>query len=213
MLLAIANMKLWLAMTSGSILPNEKDVVPLPPLHFNGFGTMKRFLMMTWLLMCAALCVVAQGNRIYMEDVEITPDSSLTVPLMLTNVDETRGVQFNMVLPQGLQLVDQDLTDYSYDIGMKLTTRHLAEQNTWIVIVHSMEKAYFPAGNATAIMEFCFKAAKDFKGGKIILNNMRGSTFDNRSIKVNDDSTTVTVLPNTLMRRQQADDDQDQFFN
>jgi hypothetical protein len=175
---------------------------------------MKSFMMMTLMLMCAALSIEAQGNRIYMEDFEISPDSTLTVSLMLANVNETRGLQFNMVLPQGLQLIDQDLTDYSYDIGMKYSIRHLAEKSTYIMVVHSMDKVCFPAGDGSAVMTFTYKAAKDFKGGIIMLNHVRGSTVDNKSITLPNDQTTVTMRPDTLMK---LDNDkstvEDQFFN
>ena len=169
--------------------------------------------MMTLMLMCAALSVEAQGNRIYMEEFEISPDSTLTVSLMLANVDETRGLQFNMVLPHGLEVVDQDLTDECYDLGMKLSMRHIAEKSTYIVVIHSMDKACFPARNA-AVMTFTLKAAKDFKGGKIILSHVRGSTIDNKSIILPDKKVTVTKRPDTLMK---LDDDkrtvEDQLFN
>ena len=63
-------------------------------------------------------------------------------------------------------------------------------------------------------MTFTLKAAKDFKGGKIILSHVRGSTIDNKSIILPDKKVTVTKRPDTLMK---LDDDkrtvEDQFFN
>ena len=53
-----------------------------------------RHFVTTLLAVCVAVCAMAQANRVYIEDFEICPDSVVTVPVMLANVDETRGVQF-----------------------------------------------------------------------------------------------------------------------
>ena len=50
-------------------------------------------MMITLLAMVLALPCVAQVNRLYMNDFDIEPDSTVTVSLYLTNEDPTRGLQ------------------------------------------------------------------------------------------------------------------------
>ena len=79
-------------------------------------------VMMAALLSLAA--VAQQRNRIYIENFEIYPDSSLTVPVMLANMDSTRGIQFNITLPFGLKISECNLTPYAKEYDM-----HLFENN------------------------------------------------------------------------------------
>ena len=53
-----------------------------------------------------ALDAVSQSNRIYVEPFEICPDSIVAVPVMLANESPTRGLEFNMTLPEGLVVDD-----------------------------------------------------------------------------------------------------------
>ena len=41
----------------------------------------------------AAMAAMAQRNVVYIEDFEIEPGNSITVPLMMANCDSTRGIQ------------------------------------------------------------------------------------------------------------------------
>ena len=75
------------------------------------------------LMLCALLAISAvaqQGNRIYIEDFEIEPGKTVSVPLMLSNQDPTRGMQFNISLPNGLRMIDQELTAYSEEYNMNM---------------------------------------------------------------------------------------------
>ena len=73
---------------------------------------------------CMALCAMAQNNRIYIEDFEIDPDSTVTVSVILANESPTRGVQFNMTLPPGLILKSSKVTAYSSEYFMSMTCRY-----------------------------------------------------------------------------------------
>ena len=46
--------------------------------------------------------IMAQTNRIFIEEFEIEPGTIDSVPVMLTSVDPSRGLQFNISLPAGL---------------------------------------------------------------------------------------------------------------
>lgn len=173
---------------------------------------MKKTLMIMMLL-CLAQIAVAQADRVYIEDFEISPDSVVTVPVMLACPQQTRGIQFDMALPQGLELEDMELSNHSDNLGMRLSNRKLNGSNTHAIVLYPFKESFFQSDTSVVVMYISFKALKGFKGGTISLSRIRGSTLSNQSIKMNDASTTVTLLPNTLMRRQQDDDVQDQFFN
>ena len=67
------------------------------------------------LALMMALGALAQRNVVYIEDFEICPDSTVTLPVMMANSDPTRGIQFNMSLPLGLNLIEKELTEYSLE--------------------------------------------------------------------------------------------------
>ena len=66
-----------------------------------------------------AMAAMAQRNVVYIEDFEIEPGNSITVPLMMANCDSTRGIQVNLTLPEGLRLIDRELTQYSREYDME----------------------------------------------------------------------------------------------
>ena len=173
---------------------------------------MRRYLMISVALL-AACCALAQGGRVYIEDFEIVPDSTLTVPVMLANTDSTRGVQFNMTLPDGLSLEEYSATAYSKSYDMTMTTRWSDAGNYYLVILFPSSRICFPPATADVI-QFTFKADADFKGGDIALWKCRGSTIDNKAIPLDGDTTTVSVPASSLIGipiDQQPV--KDQFFN
>ena len=156
---------------------------------------MKRY-MITMLAMVLALGAIAQKNRIYIEDFEIYPDSTLTVPVILANVDSTRGIQFNMTLPYGLKMNECELTEYAagYDMQLFRTSR----AGVWTLGMYPMSRVAFPP-DTKAVMTINLKATADFMGGDIFLWQCRGSSMENISIIIDDDTTTVTVPSSSLI--------------
>ena len=153
--------------------------------------------MMVMVAVLLALAAVAQQrNRIYIENFEIYPDSSLTVPVMLANMDSTRGIQFNITLPFGLRISECELTPYAKEYDM-----HIFENNNAGVLTIGMypfSRVCFPP-DTVAVMTINFDAKTDFKGGEIFLWKCRGSTMENTTIFIGDDTTTVTVPSSSLI--------------
>lgn len=167
------------------------------------------------MVMMAALLAFAAGaqqrNRIYIENFEIYPDSSLIVPVMLANMDSTRGIQFNITLPIGLGISECELTAYAKEYDM-----HLFDNNNAGVLTIGMypfSRVCFPP-DTVAVMTINFNAKTDFNGGEIYMWKCRGSTMNNTTIFIGDDTTTVTVPSSSLIGipiDQKTDDDL--YFN
>ena len=172
---------------------------------------MRRYMMVMMAALLSLVAVAQQRNRIYIENFEIYPDSSLTVPVMLANVDSTRGIQFNITLPSGLRISECEVTPYAKEYDM-----HLFENNNGGVLTIGMypfSRECFPP-DTMAVMTINFEAMTDFKGGEIFLWKCRGSTMENTTIFIGDDTTTVTVPSSSLIGipiDQKTDDDL--YFN
>ena len=172
---------------------------------------MKRY-MMTMLAMVLTLVAIAQKNRIFIEDFEIYPDSSITMPVILANVDSTRGIQFNMTLPVGLRMLDCKLSDYAaneYDMQIFSTVK----AGIWTMGMYPMSRVCLPPATQV-VMTIKFYATADFKGGELFLWKCRGSTIKNMSIYIDDDTTVVTVPASTLIGIPMDNgSDGDHYFN
>lgn len=160
-----------------------------------------RKLMLTVMAMMMAMGVMAQHNVMYISDFEIAPGSQIDVPLMLANSDPTRGVQFNMTLPDGLTLINRQMTPYAeVEYEMK-DFGTLKKAGYWLIGMYPVGGVCFPPGD-TAIMILTFASAADFTGGEIILWRQRGSTIDNKTIFYDNDTTTVTIPQASILERQ-----------
>lgn len=149
-----------------------------------------RHLMTTLLAALAATTALAQtGGRIYIEDFEIAPDSTIAVPVMLANAEATQGLQFNMYLPDGLTLEEIELTKYSRRLKMNAVDNR--KDDKWIVAVYSMSQTSFPPDTA-AVLTLTLTARPEFQGGNIIIKKSQGSSLDFSTIYYDDSSTTVT---------------------
>ena len=164
------------------------------------------------LALLMAFNVMAQRNVISIEDFEISPDSVVTMPVILTNSDPTRGLQFNMTLPAGLVVVDKALTDYSSEqYHMSMFAR--LNKGVWVMGLYPSGVICFPPDTA-AIMTITFKAEAGFDGGEIILWRQLGSTIDNKSIVFDNDTTIVTVPKASIMEiNEDGLPTSEQYFN
>ena len=149
-----------------------------------------RHLIITLLAAFISMAAVAQSSGcIYIEDFEIAPDSTLTVPVMLTNAEATQGFQFQMLLPQGLVVEDMELTKYSRRMKMSLAKNE--KNGKWIVAVYSLEQTSFPPDTAKVIL-MTLTALPEFEGGDITISKSQGSSLEYTSINYDDSSATVT---------------------
>lgn len=173
---------------------------------------MRHYLMILVAVLVTMPCW-AQGNKIYIEDFEIEPDSSITVPVMMANADSTRGVQFNLTLPQGLALSEFVISSYSHSYEMTMTCRLTDDGNHYVVMVYPNGPICFPAGTASIVL-MTFTASSNFKGGIINVWKCRGSTIDNHVIEFEGGNTTVTVPASSLIGVPiDKEPVKDEFFN
>ena len=156
-----------------------------------------RHFLLTIMVAMTALALSAQANRIVIEDFVVDRDSVVSVPVMLANETPMRGLQFRMVLPEGLKIEGSKLTKYSEKYDMNLAGRS-TPQGDYAVFIYPMSRVCYPADSAV-IMMLEVVASSDFKGGKIIMSGVRGSTIDNQSIPVEDTAVTVSVPASSLI--------------
>lgn len=160
-----------------------------------------------------AMPVMGQGNRIYIEDFVVEPDSTITVPVMVANADSTRGLQFNLALPDGLTFEKCVVSAYSRKCEMTMTCQYDQAKNFYLVLVYPMGRICFPAA-VEGVALLTLTARSDFRGGDIAIWKCFGSSVDNKTIAIDGGTTKVTVPENILFGvpiDQKAD--QDQFFN
>ena len=159
-----------------------------------------------------ALTMTGQGNRLYMDDFEIEPDSLKTMSLILANEIPTRGFQFTLILPQGIYLDDCEVTDYSKEYKMGMSCNFLDPSHYLLFVFPSIRVCYPP--DTVAVALFTFGAESDFKGGDILIEECSCSTIDNESFPAIGDTVHVTVPSSSLIGipiDQQPV--KDQFFN
>ena len=152
---------------------------------------------MTLLISLLALAALAQSNRIYIDDFEIYPDSTITVPLVLANESRTRGFQFDLIMPQGLIVEEYKLNDYSTSHTMYISFRTV-EANHFFVMIYPSARTTYPV-DTTEVMTFTFAAQGGFKGGEIYLTTVRGSTINNTAFVMEGDTVNVTVPTTSLI--------------
>ena len=159
-----------------------------------------------------AVCAWAQGNHVTIDDFEIYPDSTITVPVYLVNTDETRGLQFKMTLPKGLSADEIEMTDYSIDSYMTLNSSYHTKDSSYMVIMYPSVPVCFPP-DSLAVLTIVFKASADFKGGNISIWRVRGSTLGGMTIQMENSSTTVTVPEASLIGIPIDTPADDSYFN
>lgn len=154
---------------------------------------MKHFVLTLLALALSISVVAAQGNRIYIEDFEIEPGETDTVPVLLSNVDPSRGLQFNISLPDGLKIAGYEVTDYSRSYTMSMSCNYSQKDSCYMVFMYPSSYVCYPADTAAVVMFFELRALDTFRGGDLITWKCRGSTLDNRTIYMEGDTTHVTV--------------------
>lgn len=174
---------------------------------------MRHFLLLmiaaSWALMASA-----QTNRIYIEDFEIEPGTTDTVQAIFASVDASRGLQFNVSLSAGLDIVDSWLTDYSKQLSMVGSCNYSSKNDCYLMFIYPADFVCYAADTVAAVMNIIIEADPDFTGGTIITWKCRGSTIDNDAIAMEGD-TTIVSLPTASIIAIPADQHftNDQYFN
>ena len=151
---------------------------------------------MTLCALLMAVTAAAQGNRLMIQDFEIVPDSTVTVPVTLVNTDASRGLQFNLTIPEGLTIENVKVTKYTKKLGLSVTYSESNGIST--IILYQMGKVCFPPDSADVVL-VTFQASPKFRGGQVELWKGRGSTMENNTFIIEGDTAVVTVPAATLI--------------
>lgn len=157
---------------------------------------MKRHILMALCALLAAATAMAQSNRLIIQDFEVAPDSTVTIPVTLANEDISRGMQFNLTVPEGLTIEDMRVTKYSKSLGMSVTYSDNSDTKT--IILYQMGRACFPPDSVDVVL-IEFRASHDFKGGELSVTKGRGSTMDNVPFIIEGDTAVVAVPAASLI--------------
>lgn len=115
----------------------------------------------------AAIVEATTGDNLSMQSFSIAPGGSVTVPLSLTTSTEYYGCQFEMELPEGLELASDgaalseaiDQNDFAFSYSA-------TSDNSYIFILYSSKHNPLPTGGSP-LVDFTFLAEEYFKGGTI----------------------------------------------
>ena len=154
-----------------------------------------KYNIMLMLAMLVTMSALGQGNRIYIEDFEVSPDSTVTVPVILANQDTTYGIQFTLKSPAGLKVKSVKKTAYSDKIGMELTTSK--RDDSRVVLVYSLEMKAFPP-DSVAVLDVKFHAEPGFRGGDIAIVQCFGAKYDTEGLAMDGGTTHVTLPDGAL---------------
>lgn len=152
--------------------------------------------MMILLALLVSMSAMGQRTRIYIEDFEIMPDSTVTVPVILATQDTTVGFQFNMDAPEGLLVKGIGKMPYLSELGMLLT--HNKIDGTYVVVAYSMDLVSCPPDTAE-VVKIKFQATPEFTGGDVILWKCRGSATNGDPLTFDNDTVHVTVPSSSLI--------------
>ena len=176
--------------------------------------TMMRHFLFLMITASWALVASAQTSRIYIEDFEIEPGTTDTVQAIFASVDSSRGLQFNVSLSAGLDIVDGWLTDYSKGFSMVGSCTYSSKNDCYLMFIYPTDFVCYPADTVAAVMNILVEADPDFSGGTITTWQCRGSTIDNNSIPMEGDTTTVsTPAASIIAIPADGSSKHDQYFN
>lgn len=165
--------------------------------------------LLTILAVLLALTAAAKSNRVYMDDFEIDPDSTLVVPIYLVNESRTYGLQLNLTPPEGLAVLSIDMTSRLSAMSMNLSEA----EGTYTVVIYNMNLTPIRPDSA-AVLNITFQAAPDFTGGDVLLWQVYGSTYESQSFDIDGDTARVTV-PTSWLNGVPGDQPavREQYFN
>lgn len=136
-------------------------------------------------------------DRFYIEDFTINPGETRTVEILLENETAYTAFQFDLYLPNGLT-VDQEDGDYIFDLTPRKARDHnIASQPQSSGAIRVM--SYSPringySGNSGALVTFSLTASADFAGDATIgLRNVLFTTVAGYEVHFADETCNVTT--------------------
>ena len=141
-----------------------------------------------------AMLAEATVTSMYANDFSINSGETKEFDVVLDNPDfALTAFQFNMTLPKGLSIVEED-GDFYIDQTSRATRSHTVSASLnngiYTVIDYSSKSSNF-SGNSGAVLTITVKADADFAGGELKIYNVVTTESDGTEHKL--DATTATV--------------------
>lgn len=133
---------------------------------------------------------VMTDDCVQINDFSIERGKTQTIELTLSNNDQYAGVQFDVELPEGLQIVPGSIKGTSRDAGYSFLLNNAGNR----IIAFSPDDEAF-TGNEGAIMSFKVKATDDFNcGSTISINNVVFSNSEHHRVVGNGSYAQVSTI-------------------
>lgn len=128
---------------------------------------MKKIVFLLCLLL-SSLTISAVESGFYMDAVDILPGQEQQLTLKVVNSEGIKGFQLNVVMPDGLSVVDGSVTNTGRlaDIGYTVRSSIKSSGTLGLIAVHGGTP--IPAGDG-AIISFKVKAAADAVEGEVAI--------------------------------------------
>lgn len=107
------------------------------------------------------------ADNLYIDNFSIKPGQSRTVQVRLNNSQDYIGLQCEITMPQGLEIVSGTITNASATSNLMLPSRLLSDGATTRVMAYSMTNSVIKADD-NAVMNLTVKAADDFGAEGVI---------------------------------------------
>ena len=163
---------------------------------------MKRLLIILFLVLAASVAKAEDKNRLYIEGATIEAGQQVTVSVNLSNTSAISAYQFDLVLPDGITL-SQDEDGY-YEVNLS-TVRTTARKHSTLeavlrpdgsirIVCGSPSNAVF-SGNDGEVATLTLNIAENIQAGSysISLRNIILSTADSKVFYPSDEETLLTV--------------------
>lgn len=155
------------------------------------------------LLVVAAALNVAATDRLYMEDFVIHPGETMQVALILQNDQQYTAFQTDLILPEGLSVV-QDDDEYLFEMSKRKASDHALIsklRNDGAIRIVSFSIGVKPyKGNNGALVVIPMTEADDFTGPALIeLKQSRVATMDGQEFRLDGDNCEVRLLNQLIL--------------
>ena len=156
-------------------------------------------------LLVAALVTIAAtaANRLYLPDFTICPGETVLVALILENDEQFTAFQTDLILPEGITVVQED-DEYLFELSGRKASDHtivskMREDGALRMVSFSIGvKPY--SGNNGALVIIPFTAADDFTGPATIkLKNSRLANLEGEEFVLAGESSHVIQLEEQIL--------------
>lgn len=150
-------------------------------MKMNTTNNIMKSLLVCLVSLVASVAAMAE-NKVYVEDFSIIPGQEATVNVLMDNEENISSLQLDLVLPAGLNFVDDSAQRATDRITRNSHTLNVTNYPDPAVTrrITIFAKGVTPAStaiakNSGAIFSFKVKALMSFNGGKLSLVNVIGS--------------------------------------